>query len=380
MKSYIEDTWEKILGTRRAKRIFVAATRQDVGKTTISLGLIAALRSRFKKIGFIKPVGQRYLIEKGHKIDEDSVLIEHIFNFKFPLQDMSPIAVEKGYTEMFLDGKSTIDAAAMIKQSFGRISQGKDLVIIEGTGHAGVGSVFDLSNAAVAKMLDSKVIMVSPGGIGNPIDLVMLNKSLFDKMGVKLAGVIVNKVMARKYEKVNRYVRVGLNRLGIPVLGVIPYVEMLDIPTMRDFREELDMHVLCGEEHLDRQMKTVLVGAMDVKEAARYLEEDCLLITPGNRMDLINLVIKVHTGRFAAPKRIAGLILSGGLAPNRRVYTALKKSGIPVLMSRFNTYDVASRVHDLTVKIKFRDKNKIKLAMDMVEKYVDMETVIKNLS
>ncbi|NQT32756.1 MAG: hypothetical protein HQ594_03675 [Candidatus Omnitrophica bacterium] len=148
---------------------------------------------------------------------------------------------------------------------------------------------------------------------------------------------------------------------------------------MRDIREELDMHVLCGEKFLSRQMKKILVGAMEVKEAAQYIEDDCLVITPGNRMDLINLIIKIHTGRFAAPKKIAGLILTGGRIPKRRVYNALKKTDIPTLMSRYNTYDVASTVHDLTVKIKSRDENKVKLVIDMVKKYVDMEEVVNKL-
>lgn len=378
MRSYLE-TWEKIFGGKRTKRIFVAATRQNVGKTTVSLGLVASLAKRFNGVAFIKPVGQRYLVEGGYKVDEDSILMDRIFNFKVPMQYMSPVAVEKGYTERFLDGKITSDAGSAIKEAFSRISEGKEAVIIEGTGHAGVGSVFDLSNAAVAKMLDSKVIIVSRGGIGNPIDEVMVNKSLFDRMGVKLAGVIVNKVLPHKYEKVSKYVRLGLSRLDVPVLGVIPYAEILDIPTMRDMREELEMHVLCGEEYMGRQIGRVLVGAMEVREALHYIEDDCLVITPGNRADLINLMIKVQVGRFKSPKRIAGLILSGGVAPKRRVYTALKKAGIPTLLSRLDTYDVASRVHDLTVKIKYRDNNKVKLAIDMVEKYVDIDAVSKNL-
>jgi BioD-like phosphotransacetylase family protein len=378
MKSYIE-TWEKIFGVKRTKRIFIAATRQNVGKTTVSLGLLATLKKHSKNVGFIKPVGQRYLMEKGHKVDEDSVLMSRIFNLDVPLKDMSPIAVEKGYTEKFLDGRIVEDSSARIKEAFRSVSEGRDIVIIEGTGHAGVGSVFDLSNAAVAKMLDSQVILVAPGGIGNPIDEITMNKSLFDKMGVKLAGVIINKVLPHKYDKINTYVRKGLDRLGITTLGVIPYVELLDIPTMQDFKEELDMHVLCGEKYLGRQMRKVLVGAMEVKEAAQFIEDDSLMITPGNRGDLINLVIKIHTGRFKAPKRVAGLILSGGLTPKRRIYNALKSTDIPTLTCRHDTYDVASRVHDLTVKIKSRDKNKVKLAIDMIEKYVYVERVFKSI-
>ena len=58
------------------KKLFLAATKQNDGKTTIALGLIFNLKERFKRIGFIKPIGQRYLEEEGEKVDEDSVLIE----------------------------------------------------------------------------------------------------------------------------------------------------------------------------------------------------------------------------------------------------------------------------------------------------------------
>jgi len=190
--------------------------------------------------------------------------------------------------------------------------------------------------------------------------------------------VIINKVLPKKYDKVNKYVRKGLERLGIPVLGVIPYVDILDTPTMRDFREGLDMHVLCGEKFLDRQMRKILVGAMEVREAARHIEDGCLVITPGDRVDFLNLLIKIHLGRFRAQKKISGIILSGGIVPSKRIYNTLKKINIPTLLTRFDTYDVASKVHDLTIKIKARDKNKIKLAMDMVRNYVDMDKVIEN--
>ena len=378
MKSYIE-TWEKLFGIKRSKRVYIAATRQNAGKTTMSLGLVAVLKKRFENIGFIKPVGQRYLLEEGHRVDEDSVLINRVFKLHSSIQDMSPVAVSRGYTERFLDGKIVSDAAIEIREAFNRVAEGKDVVIIEGTGHAGVGSVFDLSNAAVARMLDSKAILVSSGGIGNPIDEVMVNKSLFDKHGVRLAGVIVNKVLQHKYKKINKYVRLGLSRLGVPVLGVVPYFEILDIPTMRDIKEELGMHVLCGDENLNRQMKKIFVGAMEVKDAMRYIEDDCMVITPGDRHDIINLLVKVHTGRFKSPKRIAGIILSGGMGPTRRVYSALRSSSIPTLVTRYATYDVASKVHDLTVKIKMRDKNKVNLVIDMIERYVDVDEVVNIL-
>ena len=151
---------------------------QNDGKTTVSMGLIMSLKKRFKKIGFIKPIGQRYLIEQGYKVDEDSVLIEDICGTKCKLMDMSPIAIEKGFTEWYINKGKREALANRINESFDRVSKGMDLVVIEGTGHAGVGSCFDLSNAAVAKLLDAPVVLITAGGVGRPIDEVMLNAAL----------------------------------------------------------------------------------------------------------------------------------------------------------------------------------------------------------
>ncbi|MFN7170720.1 MAG: AAA family ATPase, partial [Candidatus Omnitrophota bacterium] len=215
---------------RDHKKLFIAATMQNDGKTTIALGLISALKNKFKKIGFIKPVGQRYLLENGYKVDEDSVLIEKVFGFRYRIKDMNPIAVERGFTEKYiLRGKKDL-LEKNILTAFEKISHGRDLVIIEGTGHAGVGSCFDFSNARVAKILDAPVLLISSGGIGKPIDEILLNKALFEKEGVRLLGVVINKVLKEKYKKIKHLVGLGLKKHQIELLGVVPYNKILLTP------------------------------------------------------------------------------------------------------------------------------------------------------
>ena len=205
------------------KNIFIAATQQNDGKTTVSLGLISNFQKRYKEIGFIKPIGQRYLEEDGLKVDEDSVLIEEVCGIKCGIKDMSPVAVEKGFTEKYILHPKREAITRQIKECYQRVAKDKDLVVIEGTGHAGVGSVFDHSNAYVAKLLGAKVILVSSGGIGRPIDEILLNKALFDAEGIELLGVIINKVIPDKFERIEKLVKQGLKRKGLGVLGVIPY-------------------------------------------------------------------------------------------------------------------------------------------------------------
>src|SRR5882724_9372797 len=225
-------------------RVFIAATRQNDGKTTVSLGLIAALQKHFPRVGYIKPVGQRFVEIEEQKIDEDSVLMDAVFRMNTPLVDMSPIAVEPDFTRKYLQSSNNEALVKKIQKAFDRVSWEKDFVLCEGSGHAGVGSVFDLSNAQVAKILGAKVIIVTQGGIGKPIDEVCLNQALFEKEGVEVIGVILNKVVEDKVSYVSDFARRGLKRKGLELLGVLPHQTILSQPTMDLIREELGAELL----------------------------------------------------------------------------------------------------------------------------------------
>src|SRR5438128_6902161 len=208
-------------------RVFIAATRQNDGKTTASLGLLAALQNCYPRIGYIKPVGQRFVEIEEQKIDEDTVLMDRVFQLNCPLVDMSPIAVEPDFTRKYLQSSNNEALVKKIQKAFDRVAWEKDFVLCEGSGHAGVGSVFDLSNAQVANILGAKVIIVTQGGIGKPIDEVALNKALFDKEGVEIIGVIINKVIDAKVDYVTDFAWRGLKRKGLELLGVLPHERIL---------------------------------------------------------------------------------------------------------------------------------------------------------
>lgn len=361
------------------KKIFIAATKQNDGKTTVSLGLICNFKEKFKRVSFIKPIGQRYLEEEGLKIDEDSWLIEEVCGIKCGLKDMSPIAVEKGFTEKYINKPNRNSILKDIRLAYRRVSRRQDLVIIEGTGHAGVGSVFDHSNAFVAKLLGSKVIIISSGGIGRPIDEIMLNKALFDKEGVKILGVIVNKVLPDKFDKVSRLVKKGLQRNGIKVLGVIPYYPALARPTVEQILEETGFEVLCGENFLENYISEVIVGAMQSYDAVKYIVRDSLLITPGDREDLIKVALECLVDGVSKRLKVSGMILSGGIIPSQEVIDLLVKANIPVLLAKSDTYKVASTLHDLSVKIRPCDRGKIDDVVKLIRNNVDLNTILKGI-
>src|SRR3954469_14160266 len=290
-------------------RVFIAATRQNDGKTTTSLGLIAALQKPYPRVGYIKPVGQRFVEIAEQKIDEDTVLMDSVYQLNCPLVDMSPIAVEPDFTRKYLQSSNNDALVKTIKKAFDRVAWEKDFVLCEGSGHAGVGSVFDLSNAQVAKILGAKVIIVTQGGIGRPIDEVSLNQALFEKERVEIIGVIINKVLGTKVDYITDFARRGFKRKGLDLLGVIPHQPILSSPTLGLIRDELHAELLNAPERLTNLVDDVVVGAMGAKNAMSYFKRGVLLITPGDREDII---LTACTGLDTAEeKRMAGIVLTG---------------------------------------------------------------------
>jgi BioD-like phosphotransacetylase family protein len=358
-------------------RVFIAATRQNDGKTTTSLGLLSALQKVYPRIGYIKPVGQRFVEIEEQKIDEDTVLMDRVYQLDCPLGDMSPIAVEPDFTRKYLQSSNNEVLVRKIQRAFDRVAWEKDFVLCEGSGHAGVGSVFDLSNAQVAKILGAKVIIVSQGGIGKPIDEVSLNKALFEKEGVEIIGVILNKVLADKVDYVTEFARRGLKRKGLDLLGVIPHQRILSSPTLDLIREELRAEMLNDSRQIHNLVEDVIVGAMGANNAVTFFKQGVLVITPGDREDLI----MAAAGRQSGDGRrgLAGIVLTGNLRPGPEALRVIREMPFPVLLAADDSYEVASQVHDLIVKTRPDDTDKISLIREIIAENVDVTKILNAL-
>ncbi len=358
-------------------RLFIAATRQNEGKTTVALGLASALQRVHPRIGYIKPVGQRFVRIDQQKIDEDIILMDRVYTLRCPLVDMSPIAVEPDFTRRYLQQADNGLLVSKIEEAFDRVAWEKDFVICEGSGHAGVGSVFDLSNARVAKLLGARVIIVSQGGIGKPIDEVCVNQALFEKEGVEVVGVILNKVLPDKLALIEEFARKGLRRKGLELLGVLPHRQILSSPTLELIREELEVEPLNESTQYENLVDEVVVGAMSVTQALQYFKRGVLIITPGDREDIILAAATTLFGQGSTG--LAGILLTGNQRPSPSVMHVVKAFPFPVLLAREESYRVASRVHDLTVKTRPADTQKIALIRDLIAEHVDVNRILKSL-
>ncbi len=366
------------LQNRTTPRIFIAATRQNDGKTTTSMGLLGLLKKRFRRVGYIKPIGQRFIDVEGQKIDEDTLLVNDTYHPNLPLEAMSPVAVDSGFTRYYLSQGNPREIEQKILTGFNRAAWEQDFVVVEGSGHAGVGSVFHMSNAQVASLLNCKVIMVSGGGVGGPLDEISLNLALFEKYGVDVIGVILNKVLDDKIESLRPYAELGLQRLGLPLLGIIPYSRDLKMPTLGQIATGVKGTWIAGEENARLRVGRLSIGTASSKNAERYMDPECLLVTAGDREDLILSVLGADTDNARPP--VAGVLLTLGLLPPSGLLKLMKQKKIPFIGTDRDSFEVVSAVNAMTVKTEPGDHQKIDLIQNLFEKHVDVEHIIEAAS
>ena len=361
---------------KTTKRLFIAATRMNDGKTTTSLALFAALRNMTDKVGFIKPVGQRYVEYEGSQVDEDSVLLNRIFNVGTPMQAMSPVVVHSSFTREFLDSPEQSHEALIDKicRAFDRAAFQKDYIIVEGTGHAGVGAVFNLSNADVAKRLDAKVIIVARGGIGRPVDEIAINQALFEKAGVEVIGAIINKVEPSRLEMIQNYCGTALERMGIPLLGCIPLEQKLMRPNLNQIVSEIKGNWLNGKSNgCSERIDKVLIGAMGAREIIEYIRPGTLIVTPGEREDIIMAAIAAEG--IAGSRILSGLVLTRNVLPHPKLMAMIAQTKIPVVTCRDESFEVATKIHEMTIKTTATDSEKISIIKDLITKNIDLNVI-----
>lgn len=365
----------------KVPRVYIAATRQNNGKTTASVGLTSLLRTRFDRVGFIKPVGQHYVKIDGKKIDDDAVLLSVGTGCNGNLDDMNPVLVDRRFTRNYIENPNPQVYEKRIRESFERISQNKDIVVIEGTGHAGVGSIFGYNNARVAKLLHSPAILIAGGGIGKPFDEIILNQALFEKHGVDLAGVVINKVLPEKLEEIEHYMSRALKHIGLNLLAVIPHEQQLLNPTINHILDGLDdAELINGENNLSNSVEEIIIGAMSPQQALRFFVNGTLMVTPGDRGDLILTAISLaSTSREQDEQVIAGIVLTGEIPIREEVLNVIKRTEIPVIVCHKNAYSIASRLHGMMVKVRPDETKKIQSIQQMYKKYFDVEKLLEYL-
>ena len=360
-------------------RIYVAATSQHVGKTTSTLGIVAAIRNKGLNVGYCKPLGQEFVDLGDLKVDKDALLFSKTMNFELSAELHSPVILGRGVTTAFLQDPEAYNFPKHVTNASRKLQELHDVVVYEGTGHPGVGSVIDLSNADVAKMLDASVIMVVEGGIGNTIDKLNANLSLFREKEVPIAGVIINKVIPGKSDRVRDLVGGKLNQWGIPLLGVLPYDKTLANPIMEGVRLAVDGVVIMNGHNLDNKVENIASGSLIEKKEFDDLQNLLLIVSHRRLENAINSLQEIDRKHPDQDLKLAGIIVNGEndfMAELQRHVPCgdyIMMNEIPLIATQLDTYGSAIKINRMEVKINTRTPWKARRAVELIRSNVNLD-------
>jgi BioD-like phosphotransacetylase family protein len=358
-----------------ARKVFVAATGQNCGKTTTSLSLLHRARKQYSRVGFIKPVGPKPTTFQGLDMDKDAALMAQVYGLEEDIEFMSPVVLHAGTTREVLDGR--LDPEILrekIRRACAELERKCDFLIIEGAGHSGVGSVIGLSNAAVARMLDAPALVVAGGGVGNVVDAVAMNLALYRQEGAEVRMVMTNKVLPEKREAVLRYLGLAFRDRDFRFVGGFNYSPILANPTLNRVSRVLNLPLQGNQADGTRIIHHVQLGAASTQRVSDLLQESTLLIVTSSRDELLVMLASLYQIPEYRPK-IAGLVIPGIAPVSRITQLILDRSNIPYLRTDATTSEVFSAITEDVSKISPEDQEKISLIQRLAETELDFAAI-----
>jgi len=365
--------------------LYVAATGQHVGKTTSTLGLITGILEKGYDVGYCKPVGQKHILVNGQTVDKDVILFAEMLQFDVDATIHSPVVMGRGFTKRFIDDPSAHDLHGDIIRSAETLNKSHKLVVHEGTGHPGVGSVANVSNADVAKLLNAGVVMVAEGGIGNTIDRLSLSLAKFNEYDVPILGVIINKVIPDKLDQVQYYVGKKLKEWNLDLLGVVPFDKRLSFPIMETVKKAIKGRVMHNANKLNNRVEDIIAGSLvDVKEFTTF--QNILLVVSSKRLDeAIKKIKSIAKMKKLDKSPISGLIITGDKLENETYHISdvhnsyIQEHQIPVVATHLDTFGSVVKISRIEVKINTRTPWKTRRAIELIQKNVDLDTILNKL-
>ncbi len=326
------------------KTIVVASTSKNSGKTSLIVGLAAALG---KTAGYMKPIGDRLIYQKKRLWDYDSALVTRLWKLQESPEDIS-IGFEHAKLRYKYDAALT---AEKLREVAARAGAGKEILFVEGGKHLGYGISVFLDAVSVARDLDGELIFVVSGPEGAIADDLVFIKKHCDLKGVKFKGVLINKVHDPEDFKTAHLP--ALKAQGLPILGILPYRAELTHVTMGFLTEILFSKTIAGEGGLGNVVEHIVVAAMSVGSALRetpFNKDKKLVITSGDRNDIMLAALEGGT---------SGILLTNNILPSPQVLARATERNIPLLLVSTDTFHAAKQVDDMEPLLTQHEPEKI---------------------
>ena len=350
-----------------ANNIYISATGPRCGKTVITLGVMELMLRKNKRVGFFRPI-----VSDSVGIDKDLALISTYFDLKIPVSDMYGLTTEEA-TELASHGRQE-EVIEKIINKYNHLKKKCDFVVCEGTDSVSASATFEFDiNAEISKNLSSSVLLVASAHQKSIDETVQAVETAVDSMK-RRKGRTIGIIITRTSETTSQTI---INRLkegqleAPPLLYALPEDESLGRPTIIEIVKELDGEVLWGQQHLNRHVHNFNVAAMQLRNFIPRIEYGDLVITPGDRADVILACIAMTTS--TSQKNIAGLVITGGLLPSDAISDLINgfPDICPIISVRENTFPAATKINSIQAGISPFDKRKITRILANFEKNVD---------
>ncbi|HEY3430092.1 MAG TPA: phosphate acetyltransferase [Cyclobacteriaceae bacterium] len=354
--------------------IYITTTEPYSGKSVVALGLMNLLVSRAERIAYFKPIISSDQPEK----DSHLHTISSHFKLATPYENMF-VFTRKELVKLLNSGKETFVIDSIISK-FKQLQDSHDFVVVEGTDFSSItNEEFDI-NISIAENLGIPVAIIvkAEGKSENEVmDTAFSTAKSFDDKGVEVITVIANKVETDE----NDTLKENLSKV-LPaqiLVNSIPATQELGNPTMKDILESVKGEVLLGEQLLSNSVDASIVGAMQLHNALTRLKKNTLIVTPGDRSDIIIGALQANISKNY-PK-IAGLVLTGGLIPEENILKLIEglETVLPIITVKTGTFATVTKVANTRPILQPESKEKIALAISLFDKHVDVQTLAKRI-
>lgn len=355
-----------------SNNLYIAATSARSGKSAISLGVMEMLLGTIDHVGFFRPI-----IEIDPKIndgkDNDIYLISSHFNLKTPHEKMYGYTATEAKSLLSLGKEAELIEG--ILQKYSQMIETYDFVLCEGTDFTSSisASEFDL-NAIIAKNLNCPVLLVVNAHKKSMDDTIGSVEFALDALSEKKCDIfatIVNRVGPKDGEKIINLLK-GRDLTGQQIYYTIPNEESLGSPTVAEIAKMVGAKVLYGEEELNRNVLKYTIAAMQIRHFFDQIEHGSLIITSGDREDLIVACLAAVSSMSI--ENVAGMVLTGGLVPEEPIGKLIKGFSrmMPILSVKENTFSTARKLDRIHPRITPDNGRKISRALAVFEKNVNL--------
>jgi len=353
-----------------SRSLYIAATEPRSGKSVVALGVMEMLSRRRARLGFFRPV-----VVRGDAPDHDIALLSGRYALEPGVTAVHAFTSKQAQREVAAGRQAELLQA--ILAAYKQVEERCDFVLCEGTDYTGVSSAFEFDfNAAVARNLGSPVLSVIRGrerSAAEIRDAIRVARGVLGQRGCDVVATVVNRATADDPAALRAELAPAATD-GEP-LYVIAEDAALGMPTVGDVARALRARLLHGTaESLRRDIARVRVAAMELSHFLHHLEPGALVITPGDRADI--LVGSFVANRSLASGGIAGIVLTGGILPGveiRKLISGLSDESLPVLAVEMDTYEAATSIHDVRATLAPDDGRRIARALGVFESGVDVE-------